>query len=197
MIIAVSGKMGSGKDTAAEMLSYLLFCTDESTVTYQDFVNYKRNCIKFPRTHAFADNLKKCLSILLNVDVDKLNDRNFKNSSIEWLNGLTVRQMLQKFATGVRNEIGEDFWIQSLFRKFNPETDFWIITDLRYMNELSAIRKYESIIIRIIRNDVEVSNHQSENDLDFYTKWDYVIDNNGSKEELFEKIKQIVKEISK
>ena len=45
MIIAVSGKMGSGKDTAAEMLSYLLFCTDESTVTYQDFVNFKRNCI--------------------------------------------------------------------------------------------------------------------------------------------------------
>ena len=197
MIVAVSGKMGSGKDTAAEMLSYLLFCTDESTVTYQDFVNYKRSCIKFPRTHAFADNLKKCLSILLNVDVDRLNDRDFKNSSIEWLNGLTVRQMLQKFATGVRNEISEDFWIQSLFRKFHPETDFWIITDLRYMNELSAIRKYESIIIRIIRNDVEVSNHQSENDLDFYTKWDYVIDNNGSKEELFEKIKQIVREISK
>ena len=73
----------------------------------------------------------------------------------------------------------------------------WIITDVRFPNEAQAIKDRGGIVIRVNRLDVDkfTTNfpqtlHPSETALDDY-KFDHVIDNNGSLEELIGKIKQL------
>ena len=91
----------------------------------------------------------------------------------------------------------------------------WIITDVRFPNEADAIKQRNGILIRVNRdlvigeddfgytrvsiNQAEKDGiidpqHESETALDDY-KFDYIIDNNGTIEELTEKVKVILKEI--
>lgn len=72
----------------------------------------------------------------------------------------------------------------------------WIITDLRFPNEANAIKAKDGILIRINRpnNTIETSGiqqHASETALDDY-KFDYVVENDGTIEDLIFKIDKIV-----
>ena len=79
----------------------------------------------------------------------------------------------------------------------------WIITDVRFPNEVQAIKDRGGITIRINRPcsicggvgyhklDCRPSEHQSETALD-NAEFDYVIDNNGTIEELIEQVKKIL-----
>lgn len=78
----------------------------------------------------------------------------------------------------------------------NNKSSNWIITDLRFPNELEAIKKKEHLLIRINRpRDENAMEHISEIMLDNCNDWDYVIENNGSIEELVEKVKEIFKDL--
>lgn len=142
----------------------------------------------------------------------------------------TPRSILQMLGTEVGRFIHSDLWINALFADYkcnftnNPwyknkdvysvsEEDElqhemmypnWIITDLRFPNELKAIKDRQGITIRVNRDDErsrfaaidkpeERSKyyHPSEIALDDAT-FDYVIDNNGSVDELIRKIKLIL-----
>lgn len=86
----------------------------------------------------------------------------------------------------------------------------WIITDTRFPNELEAIKTREGISIRVNRKKVESviemmkpysdflnygiplpEEHPSETSLD-NAEFDYVIDNDGTIEELIEKVKEFL-----
>ena len=72
----------------------------------------------------------------------------------------------------------------------------WIITDMRFPNELKAVKDREGITIRVNRLSVEQSayeraKHESETALDNAT-FDYVIENNGTIKELVEKVREIL-----
>lgn len=81
----------------------------------------------------------------------------------------------------------------------------WIITDTRFPNEAIAIKDRNGIVIRVNREsqidrfkkiDTDrfhnySQEHPSETGLDDY-KFDYVIDNNGTIDELIEKVKEIL-----
>ena len=104
MIIGISGKMGSGKDTLAEMISTLSSGENQYIVKHH------------------ADKLKKIVSLLINVPVAFLNDQAFKrkNLSSDW--GMTVRELLQKVGTdGLRNNVHENIWINSLYADYLPK----------------------------------------------------------------------------
>lgn len=68
----------------------------------------------------------------------------------------------------------------------------WIISDVRFPSEVQALRKEKSILIKINRTTGLDDTHKSESALDYYDKWDYTIDNNGTIEELIEKIREIL-----
>lgn len=74
----------------------------------------------------------------------------------------------------------------------------WIITDLRFPNELQAIKDRGGLLIRINRSDENGMaiksgyHHISETALDYYTDWDYVIENDGSIEDLIGKVQRIL-----
>lgn len=69
----------------------------------------------------------------------------------------------------------------------------WVITDLRFKNEAEAIKKRKGSLVRVERKGLmTASNHISEIELDGY-EFDYVIQNDGTIQELIEKVKKMLK----
>ena len=63
---------------------------------------------------------------------------------------------------------------------------------LKGVYEMEAVKKKKGITIRVNRNLEESKDqHESETELD-NAEFDYVIDNNGTIEELIEKVKEIL-----
>ena len=188
MIIGISGKAGSGKDTAAKMLEVLYANPD---ISYEDFVNRKyKNFVDIEVVH-FADILKETVQALFAIGEWETNTQEGKKVTISWI-GKTVRELLQEVGQGLRDAIDPDVWVKALF----ANTEDWaniIIADVRYPNELEAIKERDGILLRIDRKGAGAGNHSSETALDDYNDWDFHIGNNGSMEELFEAMKIFAK----
>lgn len=119
----------------------------------------------------------------------------------------TVRDLLQRMGTEAgREQIHPNIWVNALMKDYTSITkrEFhddkwvredniiypnWIITDVRFPTEVEAIEKRGGVVIRINR-EVERDNHPSETMLDDY-KFDYVVENNGTKEELYRSLVDI------
>jgi hypothetical protein len=128
---------------------------------------------------------------------------------------ITVRTLLQQFGTEVGRAIHNDFWVNALFNEYicldttlassmgnvldysNCPYPNWIITDMRFPNEIKAVKDREGITIRLNRHDnsdMQATNrnqHSSEIALD-NASFDYILDNQGTIEELIVMTKEIL-----
>lgn len=98
---------------------------------------------------------------------------------------MTVREVLQVIGTDIFREcIWDDVWAAAPFNK-EHDTDFVIIPDCRFKNELLFARK-NGITVRLKRDTGLVDTHRSEIALDEVSdsEFDNVYTNNGSLEEL-------------
>ena len=191
MIISISGKIGSGKDTVADIIQSI-------------DISRKWEVKKW------AGKLKQVATLLTGIPMEKWEDQEFKKTELgpEW--GMTVRDLLQKLGTdAMRNGLHENTWVNALMSEYLATTittginewDYWeedvlpnwIVTDTRFPNEVKAIKEKGGILIKIERDTSNTigTGHISETALDDYTEWDYVIDNNGSLLDLRMKIKDI------
>jgi len=178
-IIGITGKKFAGKDTLG---------------------NYFVENHGFERI-AFADPLKSAIKVIW-----KLNDEQLygdKKEVVDEFWGKTPREIMQFVGTDLfRNHIhelhptiGDNFWVRAMEReiteklKINPNAKF-VITDIRFPNELKAIENLGGITIKINRNNLSNDMHKSETQIDDLVT-NYTFDNNGTKEELYEKIKSI------
>ena len=78
------------------------------------------------------------------------------------------------------------------------EQSKWIITDVRFSNEAKAIKEKGGILIRINRPQyldnglvIRKDEHLSETALDDYDGFDYVIENDGTVQDLIDKVKSL------
>ena len=188
MIIGISGKAGSGKDTAAKMLEVLYANPD---ISYENFANRRyRNFADIQVIH-FADILKETVQVLFGISEWETNTQEGKKTTISWI-GKTVRELLQGVGQGLRDAIDPDLWVKALFANTEGWSNY-IIADVRYPNELKAIKERDGILLRIDRKGAGAGNHSSETSLDDYKEWDFHIGNNGSMEELFEAMRIFTK----
>lgn len=203
MLIGISGKKLSGKNEVADMLSFLLFKGGtyyqykEAKDIRQTFLrakDYKNAELTLPNIHSFAANLKKCLAVCTGIDFHDLEDRNVKSSKISWL-GISYRKLLQEFGEGIRQTVGKNFWVDSLLSQYDNSQN-WIISDVRYVEEANAILDGDGILIRVNRDTGFDDIHVSEISLDDFENFGYVIDNNDkSLEDLFNECNYIVENI--
>ena len=117
------------------------------------------------------------------------------------------RELLQHLGTEViRNNIDKDFFIKRLcndIRVYSYYFDVITISDARFPDEIITPKKLfdDVITIKVIRDNFETNlskseqKHSTETALDDFNDYDFVIENNGSIEELEEKVKRIVKEV--
>ena len=188
MIIGISGKAGSGKDTAAKMLEVLYANPD---ISYEDFANKRyKNFADILIVH-FADALKETAQVLFRLGEWETNTQEGKKTTINWI-GKTVRELLQGIGQGLRDAIDPNLWVKILFANTKGWSNY-IIADVRYPNEVKAIKERNGILLRIDRKGAGAGNHSSETALDDYKEWDVHIENNSSIEDLFEAMRIFTK----
>ena len=177
MIYGISGKKGSGKDLVGKII--------------------QGNTQPPYRVMKFADKIKDIVCLLTGCSRDDLENREFKNKELggEW-NNMTPREFLQLLGTeACRNVIHPDIWVNALFANYDTSSNYdsnWIITDVRFENECQAIKDRGGIIIRINRDSDVVDDHTSETALDNYDGFDFVVDNNGSIDDLTNNLIKII-----
>jgi len=208
MIIGICGFIGSGKDTIADYLVNLHGFRRES------FANSLKDAISYifgwdrvmlegrtKQSREWREQVDPWWSNRLGIEV-------------------TPRLMLQLWGTEVcRRGFHDDIWIASLENKLRNSTDDVVISDCRFPNEIKSIRDAGGIIIWVKRGELpnwynwalsanqgETGNmtwaiskhnlekagiHASETAW-VGTKFDYTIENNGSLDDLFDQIKNLV-----
>ena len=95
------------------------------------------------------------------------------------------RKLLQLFGCFCRL-LQSDCWVQIVVNQIH-DLDRVVIDDVRFVNEVQALRKLGFNLIRIERSDElrkawgynVLDPHPSERDLDIIPQWDFLIFNNG------------------
>ncbi len=81
---------------------------------------------------------------------------------------MEVRRLLQDLGVGARKVFGENFWVEQALKKVRLDKNY-VIPDVRFRNEVNAIKQIPSKIWRVKRSGVvAVNSHISEHDLDNY-----------------------------
>lgn len=178
MIVGIGGKKGSGKDTLAEY-----FINNN---------NFKR--------YAFGDPVKEVCRVLFDLSDEQLYG-NKKDTFDEKL-GVYPRELFQKIGTEFgRNNIHQLFpdlkiikgelWVDK-FNNFyaNNKSVNIVITDVRFDSEINSIKDKGGTLIYIKRpNENKDDNHLSE--IITESKFDIIINNNSTKNELYNKYKSL------
>ena len=206
MIIGVLGLIGSGKNTAAEILVKQL---------------------PQAQIDSFAGTLKDAVAHIFSWDREMLEgatpeSRAWREQVDEWwadrlgMPNLTPRWVLQNFGTDVmRNCFHEDIWIASLERKLLDRGGHTVLADVRFRNEVELIRKMGGTLVEVqrgskpewyqtalaaVQGDTAAYQrmttqygdvHRSEWDW-AGTKVDYTINNDGTLEDLEAAIKDLI-----
>lgn len=110
--------------------------------------------------------------------------------------GKSPRQIWIEFGTlAVREIVYNRTWIDYTLK--SNDADILIITDLRFPNEMNAIRNLNGVCIRIDRASAPVSDDVADSALGNIPihLWDKVIPNNESLNVLYEQMKQLAGEV--
>ncbi len=165
-IILFAGKAGAGKNFSADKAAFVL---DESNITSKQV--------------AFADKVKETAYSLL---WDGVKDER-------------GRRLLQHVGA-VGREYDKDIWVKLCIK----EIDSWegtgvaLITDLRFPNELEKVKEAfpnKVKVVHIIGRQADLGNNAkdiSEHAMDEFDDYDYVINNNGSEEDLLQEVRAML-----
>ena len=191
MLIGICGLIGSGKDTVAERL------VNEH--------GYKRD--------SFAKSLKDAVASMFNWDSDMLEGRG--QSSRHWREQpdkfwserfgreVSPRSILQQFGTEVmRGQMYDGIWVDSCIGRYKGENT--VISDTRFPNEIKRIKECGGVILLVkrfkdpdwftsyVEGNIEPKGIHSSEYMWAKSEFDYVIENNGSLEELNEKVDSFI-----
>jgi hypothetical protein len=208
MIIGICGFIGSGKDTVADYL------TNFHEFRRESFANSLKDSV----AHVFGwdrvmleGRTKQAREWREQVDPwwsDRLK-----------MPELTPRWVLQHWGTEVcRHGFHDDIWIASLENKLRHSEDDVVISDCRFPNEIAAIKRAGGLVVRVIRGpepewyDAALAFNRGENKNMLWstsksrleklkihasetawvgTKFDAVLDNNGSLDDLYLQIQRL------
>jgi len=203
VIIGVCGFIGSGKDTVADYL-----------VNFHEF-----------RRESFADTLKDAVSAVFGWDRTLLEGRT--KEAREWreevdpwwaerldMPTLTPRWVLQYWGTEVcRKSFHDDIWIASLENKIRNSKDDIIVSDVRFPNEVKAIKNQNGKMIWVQRGrlpkwydtalEANAGSNMAINELKIQkvhasewawvgTKFDHTIHNDMKIDDLYNEVKALV-----
>ena len=112
---------------------------------------------------------------------------------------MSLREVLVYVGTYVlQQSINKNIFVNIVNNKIhelaekNPNLEYIIVTDNRFVHEMNYIRENNGITISIVRDSIEQLNNVAEHDLDNLENYDYIIDNSYGYSELFENVWNLV-----
>ena len=176
MIIGVTGKARSGKDTFAGFLAEELFRATKSRYILM----------------AYATELKQRVQRDFDLSFEQLwgSEKEVKDPRYQKEDGelWTAREILQAYGQFYRT-IDGDFWVRALFDTIEEKKyKNIIITDVRHPNEADPIKELGGKVLRVTSSRSDIpnihgQNHISETAMDDYN-CDYTVVNNWGLNEL-------------
>jgi hypothetical protein len=172
--IGISGKIGSGKSCVSDIIEEML------------------PCLKFTN---FADRMKDTVAAITGVDKKYCYTREGKMIIPRGFNK-TIGQLLQTVSQALKKELGDDIWVKCVVDS-DQFDEHIAVGDVRFQIEANALVNVNTHLLRINGDPVKIRernedgrdlNHISEIDLDDYA-FENVIENNGSLDELREKVR--------
>lgn len=185
LLIGLSGRAGSGKDTTANLI-------------VQEFMARGKQV----KTLSFAGKLKEVVCDVFCIDPVVFDDRTLKNAPMLALGGKSPREVAQFLGTEAFRAIRSEVWVDYAMKqaqRYMSQGISVIITDVRFLNEAQAIASYGGYIVCLKRDSVEVYNHASETAIDdIKTRCaNWILTNNGPMSELASDVKQLASEVFK
>ena len=138
---------------------------------------------------SFADPLRFMIERLLHSSGYSYNEIHWflnegKEQNIEVL-GASYRHLARTLGTEWgRNLIDPDIWVRIAEQKIIHAQTLICIDDVRFPNELRLLRHYDFRLVKIVRNTFREDSHSSDVLLRDFHEWDFVVENNGTLEEL-------------
>ena len=114
-----------------------------------------------------------------------------------------TRILLQLYGTDIfRRRVDKDYWVKLMINKIKEtNADVFIITDVRFPNEIYMVQDEKDFDVTTIRIERDMKTddikheHESETALDGIDKFQYVVDNNDSLEQLWNSMITIYEDI--
>ena len=208
MIIGICGFIGSGKDTIADYL------VNSHEFRRESFANTLKDAVSkvFGWDRELLEGrTKQAREWREQVDpwwAERLDTPT-----------LTPRWVLQYWGTEVcRKGFHDDIWIASLENKLRNSTDHIVISDCRFPNEIKSIRNAGGLVVRVVRGpepewyQAAINYNEGQKNMSWAlsrsyleklkihasetawvgTKFDAVLDNNGTLDELFSQVQQLM-----
>jgi len=216
-IILISGKLRTGKNQFAQYLKEE-FQKSGLKVSEDLFARSLKDGCKedFRKLTNVLDNICEEIKAKIGLFVDQREnmiypdmidsiDKSVNKLKIKeenWYEDKTdiTRNILQLYGTEIfRKRVDENWWVNQVKNRcIASKSDVIIVTDCRFPNEIEGMfcEDYETIVIRIKRdiNTQElIASHDSETALDDWNEWNYIVENNGTLEELRGSAKEISK----
>lgn len=195
MIVGISGKINSGKSTFSKRLVDLGFCKfsfadwlkqycagvygvpiewmydqerKEDTSARYTIADLGKDLRPFERMGYSAT---ECARLILELE-RTLNSPYF----------ISLREMLQYVGTEFFRALDPNFHVKRTVERLDPILDY-VCDDLRFPNEVEALRKMGATLYRINRpSHSNTGDHPSETALDDYTGWDRIVTNDSTLE---------------
>ncbi len=151
---------------------------------------------------AFADKLKQVCMLLFGLSYEQCYGSKEIKETIDPRYGMSPREIMQKVGDGMR-KIYPEIWVDTVFYTTIPDHqkegyDFFVISDVRYPNEGDKIHAESGTLVKVLRESggVDVgANHSSETAMKDYKNFDFIIDNNGTFDEYYERLDKLLEEI--
>ncbi len=216
LIIGLSGKKQSGKNTACNALQSLIekeksckvysyadalkekICIDILGLSYEQCygTDEQKNTLTSYKWNKMPKEIRDEMIITIchkdNGDFDgTLGGRGYSQEY------MTAREVMQIVGTDIFRKYFDDFvWVNATFRNISKENfDVALICDVRFQSEVEGIIENGGYVIRLLRDVCDKDSHSSESALDDYD-WEkssntIVLDNSNMNVE--EQNKEIVK----
>jgi energy-coupling factor transporter ATP-binding protein EcfA2 len=177
-IIALSGPKGSGKDTIGRLLMDMYPGT---------------------RTVAFADPIKKKIQQFFELNSDDQEQYDlFKRTRISYqlpgylTHTIEGRHLVREIGMLMRSYDPDQFttYVRAQIMQY-PDT-LWVITDLRFDNEIAMLTEMNAKFVRVIRKHYEYDGHITEQPILSQDNCDYIINNNSNIEAMKFQLREMV-----
>jgi len=189
VIVALLGRKGSGKTTAAQFV----------------------RVVHGAKVFSFATKVKQLAGIVWGFSEEQLYGTQEEKEKVDADIGISGRDGAQRLGQGARQVIDDNIWVDACLSQIreqckidrdSPNRPLYIIDDARFTSECTAIRKYDDvkgIVVKVVCPSSDRSDHPTEKAVDEVPSYciDYTVVNDGDVEAFQSEISRIIAEVIK